>query len=449
LFVVAAALAAVVLLGLGAGLTFFSDEWAFIETRSLGDPTTWFEPHNEHWATASVLVYRLLVETVGLGSYMPYLAVLIALHLTVATLVHALVRRSSGPWPALGVGVVVLFFGSGFENLYWAFQIGFVGALAAGLAAIVVFDARPLTTRRALGGAFLLVVSLATQGGPGLVLCLAVGLELLLDPARRRAVIVLAVPAAAYAAWYLAIGRVGLEGHQGLFSLGGLDDLPPAIATGLATAVGSLLGLGTALGGIAAVIAIAAMAAATLRRGRLDVAPRAVACLVAAAALYGLIALARSFAGPDVVFYTRYTYIAAILIVVGAAAQVGRPDLRTMTRRRAWLVGGAVFLTLSLIWNARLLVDGRALFRERAQTTRAFVAVALERPLPATTDPDRTLVTVPSPNALERIVGAYGSPLQDWLAPWAVPPLDPGWLAEAQRVLEVGAEIPLPQAPAP
>src|SRR4029077_14877446 len=128
-------------------------------------------PHNEHWSTVPVLVCRALVETVGLGSYMPYLALLIGIHLLVAALVFVLVQRSCGGWLALAASVDVLFLGSGFENLYWAFQIGFVGALAAGLAAILVFDASPLTPRRALGGALLLLVSLATQGGPGLACC--------------------------------------------------------------------------------------------------------------------------------------------------------------------------------------------------------------------------------------------------------------------------------------
>ena len=152
LFLLAAAVAAVVLLWLGAGLTFFADEWAFIEVRSLGDPSTWFTPHNEHWSTLPILLYRSLVESVGLGSYMPYLAVLIGLHLVVATLAFALVRRSCGSWLALAAGVVVLFLGNGFENLYWAFQIGFVGSLALGLAAILVLDAPDPTRRRAIVG---------------------------------------------------------------------------------------------------------------------------------------------------------------------------------------------------------------------------------------------------------------------------------------------------------
>lgn len=432
-----------VLLALGAGLTFFSDEWAYIETRSLGDPGTWFEPHNEHWVTLTVIVYRALVETIGLGSYMPYLAVLLAVHVTVAALVYLLVRRTSGAWPALCAGAVFLFFGSGFENLYWAFQLGFVGALAAGLGAILVFDAQSLTARRAAVGAGFLVVSLATAGGIGLVCCLAVGIELLLDPPRRRMVAWLAIPVGAYAAWYILIGRVGVESHEGLFSLGGLDDIPPVVARGLATTAGALVGVGSAYGGLVVVGTVIGGIAWVAWRRRLRLAPRAVACVVAASSLYALIALARSFAGPDVALYTRYTYISAALVIVGIAAQVGRPTLDARGRRAAMLAGIAV-LTLSLIWNIRLLVDGRSLFEERAAITRAFVTAGLERPLPATTDPSRTLVVVPAPDMLERIVARYGSPLGDWLVPWAVPPIDPGWLARARQVVAEGAEIPLP-----
>jgi len=67
-------------LWLGLGLTFFSDEWAFIETRSILDPTTWWAPHVEHWSTIPILVYGALMKIVGLRTYVPYLAALYALH---------------------------------------------------------------------------------------------------------------------------------------------------------------------------------------------------------------------------------------------------------------------------------------------------------------------------------------------------------------------------------
>jgi hypothetical protein len=74
--------------------------------------------------------------------------------------------------------------------------------------------------------------------------------------------------------------------------------------------------------------------------------------------------------------------------------------------------------------------------------TRALVTVGLHRPLPESTDPNRSLVLVPSPVSLERIVSAYGSPVGDSLVPQAVEPIPPDVMAEAQRRLEEGAEIP-------
>jgi hypothetical protein len=443
-WVAIAVLGGTALVVLGAGLTFFADEWAVIEGRSLGDPATWFAPHNEHWATLQILAYRLLVEGVGLASYVPYQVLLIATHVLVASLVYLLIKRTAGAVPAVGAATLVLFLGSGFENLFWAFQIGFAGALACGLAAVLTFDAHPLPAKRALSGSLLLLASMALQGGPGLVLTLVVGVELMLDPQRRRWIGALAIPIAAYAAWYLIIGRTAIEAHQGVFSLGTPDKVAIVIATGWVTTAGSLIGVGPTIGVVALAGAVAGLAAWWLHQRRVAIAPRLVASIGGITALYGLIGLARAWVGPDVAQYTRYTYISAVLLIVGVAAQVGpaRPDSRGL--RLATQFGAACVLTLSLVWNARLLVAGRDLFANRAEVTRAFVQVALERPLPATTDPDRTLVLVPSPNALERIVGAYGSPLDDTIVPWAVRRPDPETLARARQVLAEGAEIPLP-----
>jgi hypothetical protein len=440
LFTLAAAIAGLTLLSLGAGLTFFSDEWALIESRSLGDPSTWLAPHNEHWYTVSILVYRALVETVGLASYMPYLAVLVALHVAVATLTYMLVRRASGQWPALGVGLIVLLLGSGFENLYWAFQIGFVGSLALGLAAVLVFDERPMRRMRAIVGTTLLTTSVATSG-IGLICCVAVGVELILDPQRRRATPWLLLPAFLYGAWYLAIGRAAIDAHQGAFSLAQPLEIPPLVWNGLAAATGAITGVGTPLGGVVLVTGIVVAFAWAVRGGRSKMAPRAIGAVIGVTILYGLIALTRSFVGVDL---TRYTYISAIMLTVGLAAQFGRPALETPGRRRAILLLGGLAFTLSLLWNARLVIAGRTIFEERAERTRALITVALVRPLPATTDANRTLVLVPSPSEIARIIADHGSPLDDWLVPGAVRPIRGEVLADARRVLAQGAEIPLP-----
>ena len=69
------------------------------------------------------IVYRVLLEAIGLSTYMPYLALLAVLHLVVVAEVYVLARRAAGPWLGAAIAVVVAFFGSGFENLFWAMQM--------------------------------------------------------------------------------------------------------------------------------------------------------------------------------------------------------------------------------------------------------------------------------------------------------------------------------------
>ena len=85
-------LAFLALLWLGRGLTFFADEWAVMADRtiSLAD---FIQPFNEHWLGVTIVVYRLMLQTFGLGSYMPYLALLALIHLVVVLEVYAIARR--------------------------------------------------------------------------------------------------------------------------------------------------------------------------------------------------------------------------------------------------------------------------------------------------------------------------------------------------------------------
>lgn len=438
LFIAAAALTAPLLLWLGAGLTFFSDEWALIESRSLGDPTTWFTPHNEHWYTIPILVYRALVETVGLGSYLPYLAVLIGLHILVATLVYVLVRRSSGRWPALATGVVVLLFGSGFENLYWGFQIGFVGSVALGLVAMLVSDGQP-GARRAILVALLLLASLATSG-IGIVMSVAVGIEWLLEPRWRRWIPTLAIPAGTYAGWYLTIGRVGISTHRDPFTLSALLDVPSFVVRGVGNAVGSVTGLPWEIG---FVVGLVAVAYGVRRISHGDLAPRAVGILGAVVVQYALTGLVRAQLFEGIVSYTRYTYVTGIICLVGIWALIG--PVRLPAARLPRLVGLAAFagwLTYTLVLNVLLLLGGRGLFLDRADMTRALVIVALDPSPPPDAQLDQSLVLVPSADSLKQIVSRYGDPSTDALVPWAVRPIPPDLVAEARRRLIEGAPVP-------
>jgi hypothetical protein len=426
-FVLAASASSLLILGLGLGLTFFSDEWAFIERRALGDPSTWLAPHNEHWSTIPIIAYRGLVETVGLRSYVPYLAVLLALHVACATLVFILLRRSSGPIVALGGSLVVLVFGSGFENLYWGFQIGFVGSMVLGLAMLAILDG-PATSRGIAAVVTLLVANLMTSG-VGLTFLVIAAMEMSLRPGWRRAIPLLAIPAGAYVAWYLGFGSMGIETHRDPFTIASVLEVPSFVGAGIVWMLGSITGLTGPLA-----IVVAAGVSVVAARRRRSIPARALAVGAGIVVQYALIALVRAGVTEGQVGYSRYTYLTGILAVVALGALIGRQRLPASGPSRAFVVAAsAAVLVLALGLNLTLLVQGRELFRERAITTRALVSVALGPVLPPGVDPSRSLILVPSPESLRRVVATYGSPLDDVLAPWSVEPVSEAALEAARR----------------
>lgn len=69
-FTLVAGLAALIIAS--RGHWFVIDEWAFLTDRHLGDVRGLFVPHNEHWSTLPILLWRGLFAAVGLHSYWPY-----------------------------------------------------------------------------------------------------------------------------------------------------------------------------------------------------------------------------------------------------------------------------------------------------------------------------------------------------------------------------------------
>jgi hypothetical protein len=418
-------------LWLGRGLTFFSDEWAFIERRSLLDPATWWAPHNEHWSTIPILVYGALLQIVGLRTYLPYLAALYALHVVACAGVFVLVRRRSGPLAGLAAALIGLLLGAGFENLFWGFQLGFVGSTAAGIWALAILDTSPTPVRRA-GVAALLTAALASSG-IGLTFAAAVGTAIVLRPSWRSSWGLMGIPVAAFALWFVLIGHTGIGGFRQPMTLETLAAIPGFVAGGFANAAGAILGVGPELGLVAA--ALAALASAGLALRRRSCRPvLAVACAVGLAFQYALIADARAGVTESQVDYSRYTYIGALLALIALADMVGPVRLPAAPVRRLVAIGTFVaILELGLLWNVRLLIAGRDLFAVRAMTTRALVFVALDPTYIDRVARDASLVLVPAPVTLQAIVDRYGSPLTDVLIPVAVPPITPDAIADALR----------------
>ena len=426
------AVAFAVLLVLSRGLTFFADEWAVIADRTLS-MDGFLQPFNEHWLGVTTLVYRQMLAVFGLSSYVPYLLLLWALHVVVGVEVYLVVRRRAGSLLAIAAAAVTLFLGSGFENLFWAMQIGFVGAIALGLAALLlVTTAAPPTTGRLVVAAVLLLVGVMTSGF-GLFMLALVALAMLLTPGRRRAVAVVLPAAVVYLAWYLTLGRGGLATHQNPFDPAAISAVPGFVVNGLGMAFGSAVGVGPTIGvAVAMVVGLAIVIA--LARGH-D-AWFAAACFGAIVAQYGVLGLVRAQLFDTAANYSRYAYLGAIIALLCLTALVA-PAWRAAGERGRWrtmrLAVLLPVLALSLTWNGWLLVDGSRLFLARADRTRAdLVTATLE--MPPGVDPARVKLLDRPVVRLREVIAEYGAPLRDaWTG--IERPIQPELMAQARYEL--------------
>ena len=439
LFGVVAGVAGLWLIALGRGLTFFADEWEFIQARSLTDLSTWFVPHGEHWSTVPALLYRAVFEVVGLRSYVPYHVVLIVLHLLVAAATYALLRRATAPVVALALSVIVLFFGSGYENLFWAFQYGFVGTTLLCLVALLVLDGAPTPPRVAVLA--IVVLAALMSSGLGLGVAVIVAVELALREQWRRHLWIPALGAAIYLAWFAAIGRVNV-GAQGALGPQALIDVPVAIVNGVvAVAAGVLgfrpIGFGVVVG-VAGVVALLVSATRAAMRGALS--PRVVAIAAGVVVTFALVGVARTEAGADA---PRIVYFGAVLIIVALGELLGKVRLPPPDSRR-WpiMAGVTVLAAISIAGNVSSVLVGRDVFARRADITRALVDLELHPPPGATFDRAKPQQLVPSADIVASLVARYGSPLHDEFAD--VPPVSAEARAKAAAYLFESGPLPVP-----
>ena len=189
------------------GFNFYFDEWDFILAAPNWSVVSILQPHNEHPSMLPKLIYALLLNTVGLRSYLPYMVVLMLLHGVNVVLLFELVRRRAGDIVAMCFAALLLVLGAGWENLLWAFQMTFVGSVACGLGALLVLQL-PRTRNRLIAVSSLVAASLMFSG-IGIAFAIAVGVHLAVSPARRRDLLWLAPVAAGLLIWYVALGRTG------------------------------------------------------------------------------------------------------------------------------------------------------------------------------------------------------------------------------------------------
>jgi hypothetical protein len=335
------------LVWLGRDMTFYHDEFTFLLMRDL----SWngvFAPHNEHLSATLVVLYRTLVGTVGTASYWPYLGVTFALHVVVAAIVYVVVRRETPAAWALGAMAVMLMLGSGGDDILWAFQSGTVGAVAAGMAAVVVAPRRPAVA------AILLTVALATSG-VGLAFVVGTGLHLLLT--RPRALPWLFLPVGLYLGWYLLFATSAVSA--------GVNGLVEYVLTGLyASAAG-------ALGSTALVVGQVALLALALGLGRAwSVPPVVLALLASGVAFFVIAGLVRAQLGAEQATAPRYVYIAAPSLIIAGTVLLARIP------KPLGNVAGVAVLVVALVGNVGLMVETHDRLVSKIECERAMTPIA-------------------------------------------------------------------------
>jgi hypothetical protein len=147
---------------------------------------------------------------------MPFLVVIVSLHLSVACLLRLVMRRAGvDPWIATAAAALFVCFGTGYDNIVYAFQIGFVGAVAFGLTQLLLADHDgPISRSDCLGLAAGLAALMCS--GVGVTMVAVVGIATLYRRGISVALFHTVPLAAAYVAWFAAFGRGTYERGAGV-----------------------------------------------------------------------------------------------------------------------------------------------------------------------------------------------------------------------------------------
>jgi hypothetical protein len=384
--------------------TFYFDEWTFIITAPDWTIATIFQPHNEHPSIPFRAVYWALLNTVGLRSYAPYMAINLLFHFIDVLLLFELIRRRAGELIAMVCALVLLLFGAGWEDILWAFQLAWLASVGLGLGALLLLQG-PRTPARLAASAVLVAGSLSFSG-IGVPFAVAAGVLMVATAQRRRDVLWLAPVGGALAVWYATFGKLGNHPDPQPTAFNLVLD-PIYTLWGLGASAAGLIGEGGLWGPPLLALALLALAVTWVRR-RPD--PLALGVATGLIAFYAVAGLTRAQLGYVQAGSARYSYVAATLWLVLLADAA-----RTLPWRGTWRPALVAVAFLAIFNSAVLLVafaTARTVVMERQ--VAGFYALAAERNDPCL-DPHGAvdLLVMPverEPAPYYRAIDHYGDP---------------------------------------
>lgn len=359
---------AVLMLGAAAFLLFetrhttlWFDEWDWALGRRGNSVGTFLRPHNSHLSLVPLVIYRQLFATAGIRSYLPYRILGTVGHLGCVVLLYVYAERRIGSLHALLAAALLLFFGPGWQDILWPFQISWLISIAAGIGALMALE------RRTRGGdvtaCVLLVVGVFSSSVGVAVLAGAI-LEVVWDRRRWADAWIVATPLVLYALWSLGYQQTTLTLHDFL-------DMPYFVANAGAGALSALLGLSgdTTTGGAAtllvwgAPLAVAALAMLAWRLRMLGRLPLRVAVPLAIVLAFWLLS-GTARASTQQGFESRYLYVSAVFILL-AAIELGRGV------RPHWAIS-----TILAVVATGAVIANIGIFREAGNVLRGYALAA-------------------------------------------------------------------------
>jgi hypothetical protein len=356
------------------GTTFWQDEWAWVLYRRGNDLGTFLRPHNQHLSLVPLLIYRLLLTTVGARDYGPYRALVIGEHLALVALVLVYARRRVGDYGALVAGALVLCLGAGWGVFLWPFESTWLTSLIGGLGALLMLDRDD--RRGEVGACALLALSLASSG---LGLTILLGLVVELAWARRwRRLWVVVLPAVVYGVWWLSYQQVGRTSSIG--------SVPRFLADQVASTVASLIGLAGSASGLSPgpllwvgrpLTGVAVVVIAWWLMRRRTVPPRLLGLAATLGSFWVLTAITRAYIGIVESWASRYLYVGGLFLVL-IGVELAR-DLR-VRRPAGYALGIALVAIVSS--GSAATARGARFLRADAQITKAELgAMDIARPV--------------------------------------------------------------------
>ena len=377
---------------LRAPSTFFYDEWTFVLARSSGSLDDFLAPHNGHLSVLPVIFYKIALSVFGMNHYRPLRVAGLLVHVFVATAVYRYVRGRMGRIAGVCFGVAVLLLGSGWQNIFWPFQVGFMGSALFGIVAWILIERDD--RRSDILAAVALGASLAC-GGLGIAVVIGAAARLVVARAGSRLLRIAAVPTGFYLAWYLSYGQ----------SQGTSDNvrlLPKFVTNEATSSTAALFGRGMTSGRILLALLLVLAAGSVIHRRKL--APTITAPLVCVSANWVLVGYSRADLGDFAA--SRYVYVGAVFIILVVSDVIGP------VRHGRFLVLCPILAAVSIWGNWNVLHAGAAFVRNSTNTTRSELRAIewMSSTVNPAFQPDTSLMPQVSAGQYLSAVRKFGSP---------------------------------------